>query len=166
MKKILVVMLILTVMFSNQFVGAADKKINPWRDCGIGAMLFPNDSFWSVISNITWDLGSTAVTSYLSSKDTCEGKTVAAAVFIDKTYAQIEQETAKGSGDHVTAMLDILGCESASQAAITTSLRNQLASLVQDPAYLNSTQTQKAQAYFGALDSTISTQFAQQCSEI
>lgn len=33
----------------------ADDKLNPWRDCGIGAMIFPTVPAGAVISNIIWD---------------------------------------------------------------------------------------------------------------
>ena len=44
---------------------------NPFSDCGIGAALFPDTSWAAVTSNITWDIGTTALTSATMSPGTC-----------------------------------------------------------------------------------------------
>lgn len=101
---------------------------NPWLDCGIGAMIFPDDNLevGAGISNIIWDLGTTAVTSAASSPDTCAGTSnVTMAVFIESTYATLEAELAKGEGENLAALATLVGAED--QAAFVAALRRDYA---------------------------------------
>lgn len=123
----------------------AGLSVNPWQQCGIGAMIFPDHGIAAAISNIIWDLGTTAVTSATVSEETCEGRDVIAAKFIDENYDQVESELAIGEGRHVNAMLTLLGCEGTQQDAVITQLRS---NLVIDS---EKTKSEKAEAlYFSA----------------
>jgi len=145
---------------------AKDSSVNPWRDCGIGAMLFPEVPFGAVSSNIIWDLGTTAVSSAGMSKDLCEGKTVAAARFVTESYANLEEETAKGEGKHLHAMLNILGCEQGAHSAIISSVRNDFGTALRQDTYATSTQNEKAEHYFGMVESAIKAGHTQQCNAV
>ena len=142
---------------------AEEKKLNPWTDCGIGAMIFKKTPVAAVISNVIWDLGTTAVTSAGVSEHTCEGEDAQAALFVNKTYANLAEETAKGDGQHVTAMLNILGCEESSHADIISSVRTDFAQSVQNPAYLGKSSTSKAEDYYNIVQASVSGKFAKQC---
>ena len=61
----------------------AESKPSPYPDCGIGAALFENNT-GATISNVIWDLGTTALTSATASPETCEGFNPDAAAFIEK----------------------------------------------------------------------------------
>lgn len=101
---------------------------NPWLDCGIGAMIFPDDNLevGAGISNIIWDLGTTAVTSAQSSPDTCNGTSnVRMAVFIERTYPTLEAEIAKGRGENLDALAEMVGAED--RDAFVAALRSELA---------------------------------------
>lgn len=124
----------------------ADDKLNPWRDCGIGAMIFPTVPAGAVISNIIWDWGTTAVTSNASSPDTCEGETVKVAQFIEQTFAPLEEQTANGNGQHVTAMLNILGCNANTHNSIIKNVRTSYAKEL-----ASSDQAEKPQALYRAV---------------
>ncbi|MEO1656953.1 MAG: DUF3015 family protein [Pseudomonadota bacterium] len=105
--------------------------INPWLDCGIGAMIFPDDNLevGAGISNVIWDLGTTAVTSAQSSPDTCNGTSnVKMAVFIQRTYPTLEAELAKGYGDNLSALAGMVGTED--EAAFVASLRGEMAGVM------------------------------------
>ncbi|WP_339386463.1 DUF3015 family protein [Vibrio caribbeanicus] len=104
---------------------AAEKKptINPWTHCGIGAMIFEDNGAAAAISNIIWDLGTTAVSSKISSEDSCKGKEVQTAQFIQDNYNQVIEETSQGSGSHLTAMLDMLDVEQGQQAQVIKTIR-------------------------------------------
>ena len=105
--------------------------INPWLDCGIGAMIFPDDNVevGAGISNVIWDLGTTAVTSAQSSPDTCNGTSnVKMAEFIQRTYPTLEAELAKGYGDNLSALAVMVGSED--EAAFIAALRSDMASVV------------------------------------
>lgn len=94
---------------------AADKRSgtgpNPFKDCGVGAALFTDTAWAAVTSNIIWDLGTTAVTSATASPETCSGKHIQTAKFVIDNYDSLIEETAKGQGENLTAVLDIQGCD-------------------------------------------------------
>ena len=146
---------------------AAEEKLNPWVDCGIGAMIFSDTKWAAVSSNIIWDLGTTAVTSAGLSEHTCEGsRTVAAARFITETYANLEEETVQGQGQHMTAMLNIMGCESTSHADIINSVRADFGATVGQSDYLQKADQAKAEAYYNIVVSKTAGAFAQSCQVI
>ena len=146
---------------------AQASKLNPWVDCGIGAMIFSDTKWAAVSSNIIWDLGITAVTSAAVSENTCEGsRVVAAARFITETYANIEEETVQGEGQHVTAVLNILGCESASHAGIITAVRADFGATVGQSDYLQKTAQAKAEAYYNIVEAKATGEYAQSCQAI
>lgn len=144
----------------------ATKQVNPWIDCGIGAMIFPRTQVGAVISNVIWDLGTTAVTSAISSKQTCAGSNVVAARFINQTYTSLEQQTAIGKGSHLSAMLDIYGCDTVAQQQIINSIRVEFGQDVGAADYENKTLQQKAQAYYFMVNDQVSNQFKGQCHTI
>lgn len=105
-------------------------KPNPWLDCGLGAMIFPdaNLEVGAGISNIIWDLGTTAVTSAQSSPDTCNGlDNVRTAMFIERTFDTLEVEIAKGEGNNLDTLAGLVGAEGDAFAA---SLRAEYAALL------------------------------------
>lgn len=144
----------------------SSQKKNPWTECGLGAMIFANTPWAAAISNVIWDFGTTAVTSAFSSEHTCSGKRVVAALFINETYANIEEETANGSGEHISAMLNIMGCESAAHQDIVGELRNGLSASAMNASYSGKSVSDKAQDYYQTLDKVITTQYAQKCTSI
>lgn len=135
----------------------AQQKINPWKQCGIGAMIFDDNGAAAAISNIIWDLGTTAVTSNISSQESCEGVKVAAAQFINDSIINIEEETVIGNGKHLTAMLNMMGCEASAHPAIINAVRADLDVSVTG---------NKAEAYYLQLEDKTSGQFAAQCQVI
>ncbi|MEM0929435.1 MAG: DUF3015 family protein [Pseudomonadota bacterium] len=123
------------------------ESINPWIDCGIGAMIFPDDNMEvaAAISNVIWDLGTTAVTSAQSSPDTCNGTgNVEMAIFIKRTYPTLEAELAKGYGDNLSALAVMVGTDD--EASFVAALRDEMAGV------LAAGEADKPQAlYFAAL---------------
>lgn len=106
-------------------------KPNPWLDCGIGAMIFPDSNLEVAagISNVIWDLGTTAVISAQSSPDTCNGlDNVEMAVFIQRTYATLEADVARGEGDNLDALVALTGASD--EAVFIDTLRAEYASVV------------------------------------
>lgn len=156
-RKVMIVSLALFA--SSAFAG--DK--NPWTKCGIGAMIFDETTWAAAISNIIWDLGTTAVTSAQSSEETCDGKDVQAAMFIQETYANLEEETAKGGGQHTTAMLNILGCDEAAHSNIIQSVRGNFAESISGSDHLDKTTQQKAANYYEVVTNKVNSEFSAQC---
>ena len=157
MKKLLLFLLVVCV----------NVHANPWKECGIGAIVsneFDFESKWMpIITNVTWDYGSTAISSAVTTPDSCAGKEVSAAKFINATYTTLEEETIKGSGEHVDTMLTILGCES-DKDAITASVRSTLSSDINSADYAEMTTTQKAESYYNIVDSAITGEFSESCT--
>ena len=101
---------------------------NAWRQCGIGAAIFPRTGWAAVTSNIIWDFGITASTSSMSSESQCAGRASTAAKFIHQNFAMLEEETASGSGDHIVTVLNILDCNKKSHGNIINEVRSNFAS--------------------------------------
>lgn len=156
---------VLALIFAFPGTGSA-KEINAWRDCGIGAMIFSDYPVAAVVSNVIWDLGTTALTSAGASEETCKGKEVATAQYIFETYSNLEIETAKGEGKHVTAMLGMMGCDNASHSSIISSIRNDFSKAINNPSYANKTTLDKAEAYHSLVHNRISANFGAQCQVI
>ncbi len=124
---------------------------NPYRDCGIGAALFPETHWAAVTSNVIWDVGTTAVISATSSPETCQGAEAQTAQFIFDTYDSIVQQTAAGSGEHLTAMLNILGCAQEIHSQIVLDLRQGVAAQVSEVSYNDKALLDKASDYYDVL---------------
>ncbi|EIW88593.1 hypothetical protein AGRI_10276 [Alishewanella agri BL06] len=159
MKLALLAASVLTLSLATTPAAQAQQKVNPWKQCGIGAMIFDDNGTAAALSNIIWDLGTTAVTSNVSSQNTCEGIKVAAAEFINSTITNIEEETVAGEGEHLTAMLNLMGCDATAHQAIIQDVRADFNVNVEG-------QAAKAEAYYNQLDNTINTKFAAQCQVI
>lgn len=86
-----------------------------YTQCGLGGIIFGKiNNILAVISNVTWDLGTTAALSGTLSPGTCGGQIVARAVFIKENFPSIEQNLASGRGEHLTALNGLMACSAAS----------------------------------------------------
>lgn len=152
-RTLFIALVVVAAMPAKQVIAAQHAQINPWSDCGIGAMIFPNNDTAAIISNIIWDLGTTAVTSAEASKQTCKGHNVVAARFVYRSYANLEQETAVGTGEHIVAVLNILGCPNDSEQHIAMAVRKDFAAVLQNPQYTSWNRLEKAKSYYNILKS-------------
>jgi hypothetical protein len=132
----------------------AKADVNPWQDCGIGSMIFPDNGTASAISNVIWDLGTTAVTSATASEDSCSSSRVKTAQFIQETYQQLEEDLVKGDGEHLSAMTELMSCSVQETAAIRDSLATSLAT----NDFADATQSDKAQLLFNNAERTCNAQ--------
>ena len=135
---------------------AQAQNINPWQQCGIGAMIFPDTGAEAAVSHIIWDLGTTAVSTKISSQESCAGANVKTAMFIQQTFPVLEQEIAQGEGEYIAAMLNVRGCDATAHADIVTAIRSDYA---QTPAT-------DAQSLYNIVESKVTSQFAANCSVI
>ncbi|RUO37353.1 hypothetical protein CWE13_05160 [Aliidiomarina shirensis] len=122
--------------------------LNPWLDCGIGALIFPDHETVAAISNIIWDLGTTAVTSASASRGSCNGNRLVAAQFVTDSYANLEEEVAQGEGKHLQAMLNLMQCETSAQPAAINAIRSNFAHVMSAEEFATLAQEQKAEALF------------------
>jgi len=142
------------------------KVLNPWIDCGIGAMIFSNTSWAAASSNIIWDLGSTAVTSDSSSQNTCNSKKAQMAMFIGTTYANLEEETAKGNGKHIHAMLTMMGCDSKNHREIINTVRVEFRKELRSAEFSSKSKLVKAENYYNLVKNNIKNKHSNYCSVI
>ena len=145
------------VMAGALFVAPTQAQhVNPWQQCGIGAMVFPDNTTAAAISNVIWDLGTTAVSSNVSSVENCEGANVDTGKFIQQTFPVLEQEIAQGEGEYLTAMLNVRGCAVTAHSEIVTAIRGDFAN---EPAV-------NAAALYNIVENKINTDFVSSCSAI
>ena len=144
------------VMLASVGAQAQDKKApgsgpNPYTDCGIGAALFKEPDWAAVTSNVIWDLGTTALISATASPETCQGKSVKAAIFIKDTYETLAEEAAKGQGEHLTAVLNIMECPASTHAAAIQSVRTSMGAAVAQPGYASQPRLDKTVQFYQAV---------------
>jgi hypothetical protein len=144
----------LSLASTHSFAQDSKVKLNPWQDCGIGAMVFPDNGVAAAISNVIWDLGTTAVTSASASEDSCNATRVQTARFITESLPNLEEEIVKGEGQHLTAMLNLIGCDTAQQNVASTAIRNDFSRVMSNTAYLEMDQQQKAESLFTVAENT------------
>ncbi|WP_350561764.1 DUF3015 family protein [Psychrobacter sp. CAL346-MNA-CIBAN-0220] len=114
-----------------------------YKECGIGGAIFGNSSpILAIISNVTWDLGTTAATSNSMSPNTCQSNNVKAAVLIKEAFPSVEKDLASGQGAHLSALENVANCDS------TASVRAQYGQYAQTSAYRTATQDQNAQTLY------------------
>ncbi|MCH8529237.1 MAG: DUF3015 domain-containing protein [Saccharospirillum sp.] len=124
-----------------------------YKECGLGALLFPNDPIIAVVTNVTWDLGTTAVISELSSPETCNGNPALMASLVLDAYPQLEQELAIGEGEYLASMVNLMGCEGVEGQAVSA-LRVQFADSVAGGTYYDADGFEKAEVLYNAAMST------------
>lgn len=124
---------------------------NPYTECGIGAALFPETHWAAVTSNAIWDLGTTAITSALSSPETCNGRKVKTAKLILETLEGIEKDVAMGGGQYTTALADTMGCPAENRGAFMAQLREDYGSIVATEGYADADKAQRAVDMYGSV---------------
>lgn len=156
MKKLLLAALLgLSAVGAQAAEGAAGTGPNPYSDCGIGAALFGETKWAAVTSNVTWDLGTTALTSGTMSPNTCSGKQVKVAALISDTYAQLVEETAAGEGMHLASLLAVSECGTGQSAAAIAAIRAGVSESVAAESYASKSHVEKAtDMYFAVQKAT------------
>jgi hypothetical protein len=115
-----------------------------YKECGLGGVIFGNSSaILAIISNVTWDLGTTAALSDSLSPDTCISPSTKAAVFIKETFPTLEKDLAAGQGQHIAALSTIMSCPTASKA-----IRQDYARYTTTASYNDSNTAQNAEQLF------------------
>jgi len=119
-----------------------------YTDCGLGAMIAPNNSAVAAITNVVWDCGTTAISSNISCPDSCKGGQDRVAAFIYQSYDSIEQDLASGYGEYLDTLVDLVGYEAEQKPTFVASLRRDFADIVEASMYSDSTRYQKAEALY------------------
>lgn len=119
-----------------------------YTECGIGAAIFSKHEVMAAISNVTWDLGTTAISSNYSSEENCKGSKVASAAFIHGSYSALEQDIARGEGQHLSALMDIMSCEVSARADVVNAVRADFSEAVSADTYSTATSVEKSEQLY------------------
>ena len=119
-----------------------------YTDCGIGAMIAPRNPAVAAVTNVTWDLGTTAISSNISSPDSCTGGKAKMASFIHDSYESLEKDLASGSGTYLDTLVILAGVDSDTREEFLSHLRNDFAGIVANPRYTDQSRFERAEALF------------------
>jgi hypothetical protein len=142
---------------------AKEESRNPWQECGLGATVFPENTTAAALSNIIWDLGTSAVTTAISTPDWCKGQRGTAARFIHESYEKLASETAIGEGEHLSTMAELMGCSQATESELVDQLRVSMSRDLSEEGFADLPRGQKAELYFHTVEGIIQEGFADQC---
>ena len=141
-----------------------------YTDCGLGALIGSSVSdqgtgdILAIITNITWDLGTTASSSNSMSPDTCARNKGRAAMFIFERYDSVAANLAKGSGTHIATLLQVSGCDAAIWDSATSDLRKELSTLTSQGDYSTLSRYDRADRFFDAYINTLETNYPGKCN--
>jgi hypothetical protein len=143
---------------------AAREFADIYTDCGLGAMIAPNNTAVAAVTNVTWDLGTTAILSNASSPETCQGGKARKAAFIHDAYPQLAQDIARGRGAHLQTLVSLSGCRAEVQPALVQAVRADFARIAAQPGYAQQPRKQQAAALHDAVQQRTDGQFAGACA--
>lgn len=135
-----------------------------YTQCGLGGLIAGSVPVLAVITNITWDLGTTAISSEATTPESCHGGAAKTAAFINQAAPQLEQDLARGQGQHLTALLELSGCSAEAQPAITSALRSDLSRSLAAPGAAVRSGYQQAEALYDLYTARLQADFAQVCT--
>jgi len=118
-----------------------------YTDCGLGALIAPTNSAVAAVTNVTFDLGTTAIISNISSPETCSGGQEKVAAFIYQSYSALEKDLASGSGTYLDSLMTLAGYDSQAQQEVEM-LRSGFAKIVANSSYVNQNRFEKAEALY------------------
>jgi hypothetical protein len=148
MKKI-TLSLVLSVALAQ---GAAAREFAEiYTDCGLGAMIAPRTPAVAAVTNVTFDLGTTAILSNISSPETCKGGQALAAAFIHDSYESLEADLARGTGSYLDALMVLAEVPEEAKTSFVHALRKDFASYVAKRNYTEQSRFQKAENLYTLL---------------
>ena len=115
-------------------------------------MIAPRSDAVAAITNVTWDLGTTAISSNISSPDSCSGGQAEKAAFIHDSYDALELDLASGYGTYLDALAALAGHEGQAQQRFVTAVRAGFAKLVAAPDYHEQNRFAKAEALYNLVN--------------
>ncbi len=124
---------------------AAREFADIYTDCGLGALIAPRTPAVAAVTNVTFDLGTTAIISNVSSPETCQGGQALAAAFINNAYEPLEADLARGQGEYLDSLAALAGVGEEGKASFTAGLRQDFAASVATVAYADQSRFQKAE---------------------
>lgn len=129
----------ITMVFAPQT--QAREFADIYTECGLGAMIAPENAAVAAVTNVTWDLGTTAVSSNISSEDSCSGGKAKVAAFIMKSYDNLETEIASGEGKYMDTLITMTDKD-------IDTLRSEFSEVVASADYATLNQEQKVEKLY------------------
>lgn len=167
MKKIILPAVLLSVFAVSQASTAKEREFAAiYTECGLGAMIAPNHEGVAAVTNVTWDLGTTAISSNISSPESCAGGKKKTAAFIHDAYDQIVKDIASGNGTYLNTLLSLSGCQAVSRPAVAGALRNDLSRVVAAPGYSGQSRYEQAKDLYELVNDRIEADFSASCRTI
>ncbi len=146
--KFVLVALALSVGTTQANAGSEREFADIYTDCGLGAMIAPSNDAVAAVTNVTWDLGTTASTSNISSPGTCTGGNEKMAGFIYETQELLFVDLAKGNGKYLDALASVSGVEADKKGDFIQSVRHDAGNFVQVGNFDEKTHFEKSQALY------------------
>lgn len=133
-------------------VQAEDAKKREFADiyteCGLGAMIAPRNTAVAAVTNVTWDLGTTAISSNISSPGTCAGGKEKMASFIHESQDLLFSDLARGEGEYLDALVAIAGVDETAKNKFVLSVREESGRFVNSDNFANKSRFEKAQVLY------------------
>ena len=144
-KKMFTVCAALSMLVFSSYSLAERTIEEVYKQCGIGGALFGQSSpTLAFISNVTWDLGTTAATSDSTGGCAIDSSEMAA-IFINESYDQLAAEIAIGNGDYYHAMVSLVSCASATTDDVKSAIRSKFTEAVSSDGYMTMDKTARSQ---------------------
>ena len=154
---------VLTVLAFSQTTMSRDFA-DIYTECGLGAMIAPKNTAVAAVTNVTWDLGTTAISSNISSPDTCVGGQEKTAAFISDSYDSLEKDLANGDGTYLDTLVVLTGCEPQVHEELISVLRDDFVDVVAAPGYSEQSRFEQANVLYDLLYKHVDGEFSESCS--
>lgn len=122
-----------------------------YTECGLGAMIAPKNAAVAAVTNVTWDLGTTAISSNISSADSCAGGKAKVAAFINDSYENIEKDLAKGEGKYLNTLASLAKKDSQTNKEFILSLRNKFSETIASAEYSELSTYKKSEKLYNTI---------------
>jgi hypothetical protein len=119
-----------------------------YSECGLGATISPKNGGVAAVTNVTFDLGTTAVSSNISSPQTCAGGKVRSAKFIHESYDMLASDISRGEGNYLDSLVALSGKSGSEAEGMKREIRQEFAAVVQSDAYAEMNQMQRSESLF------------------
>lgn len=133
----------------------ADRSFGEiYADCGLGALIAQGvkdestGDIVAIVTNVTWDLGTTAVSSNITSPNSCARGNAKTAAFILKSYAQLEKDLALGNGRYLDALAEVVEVAPADRPAFAQAIRAEFAKQAASTDYEPQSRQKKAEQLY------------------
>ena len=130
-----------------------------YTDCGLGALIAQGledqstADIVAIVTNVTWDLGTTAISSNWTTAENCARGSAKTAAFILKSYGQLEKELALGNGRYLDALTDIAQIAPEDKQTFAQAIRAEFAKQTASSAYELLSRKEKAELLYNIVTS-------------